>query len=463
MYAPAQFDQDLFHVLLFGKTGRDLLLEVEPNGFRLPTVTVPRQTRIAEEITTTIRTSWSLGAYCLFELPSLDYSEAQIPFQVVEAIEPTGNAPAGLHWVPVNSLSSATISATEYATIERTLTALDDYRQGRLPGAFGRLGWLQEVTNWVREQASAIGLRLTGTLRQLNASTTFSLLRFGTDGPALWFKAVGEPNLHEYSITQKLADAFPEFLPQIVGSNRDWNAWLAVEGHGSVLDTDSLPQAWEIAAENLALMQAASIGRRFELIDAGCRDLRPYVLGELIEPFFEAMAMLMELQSKPSPAPLKYQELMATKKKISEALEALGDGLVPNTLGHRDLNPGNVLASEQRCLFLDWAEAYIGPPFFTFAYLAEHLRRIHPNDLERQQSLRSSYVGPWTAFVSQAEIAAAFRVLPLLAAYTYAAGSLVWRGPGDLPQSKAAYFRSLVRRMKREADVLDQERYICVP
>jgi hypothetical protein len=116
------------------------------------------------------------------------------------------------------------------------------------------------------------------------------------------------------------------------------------------------------------------------------------------------------------------------------------------------MNPGNLLACGKHCVFLDWAEAYVGPPFFTFQFLLEHWRRFYGVDSPHEQSLLSSYAIPWTRFASSEEIASALRVAPLLAAFTYAAGGIRWRNPESIRPETAGCLRSLTRRMKREAD-----------
>jgi hypothetical protein len=116
------------------------------------------------------------------------------------------------------------------------------------------------------------------------------------------------------------------------------------------------------------------------------------------------------------------------------------------------MNPGNLLACDTRCVFLDWAEAYVGPPFFTFQYLLEHWRRFYGADSQHEQSLLFSYARHWTCFASPQEIASALRVAPLLAAFTYAAGCIRWRNRESIRRETAGCLRSLTRRMKREAD-----------
>jgi hypothetical protein len=464
MGTPTQFDQEVFRILLCRNDATELLFEISSNGLRIPALPIPAHARVAQEITAAIKSTWNLETYCLFTLPPDDPSHVPIRYEVVEGCRLKATPPRGMQWLPVVSLSAGAFEdPRDFAAIQDSLSTLDRYRRNELPGVFGEPGWLRMITEWVATQAAVSGLCLSGEFRQCNASPSFSLVRFETDGPALWFKAVGEPNLHEHSITLGLASLFPEFLPRILGSRPEWNAWLAMESDGIELGENATTDAWGTAVENLALLQIASFGRRFELINAGCKDLRPYRLVEFVDPFLDAMAELMERQTKLAPAALSRQELVSLGHDIRSALKELEGSAIPNTLGHLDMNPGNLLVCGARCVFLDWAEAYVGPPFFAFQYLLENSRRLHGEDPNGEQSLLSSYARHWTRFASFKEIAEVFRVAPLLAAFTYAASSSDWRNHDSIRPEHAAYLRSLTRRMKREADALEQRGLICVP
>jgi Ser/Thr protein kinase RdoA (MazF antagonist) len=464
MCTPTQLDHDLFRILLYRKDESEILLETTWEGFRLPVLSVPAHRRTAEEVTAAIRNAWNLETYCLFPLSGSARPQSLVRDQAVEACYPSCGCPAGMEWLPVVSLSEGVFqSPSDFTAVENSLRTFEQYRRDELPGFFGKPGWLRVVTKWVEAQAVAAGLCLTSKFRQLNASPAFSLLRFETDGRALWFKAVGEPNLPEYSITLKLAAEFPEFVPHILGSRPEWNAWLSLEAEGSELDASSPAHVWEIAAENLALLQIASLSRRFELIEAGCKDLRLWALRAMVDPFFDSMTHVMGRQTKLSPAPLSRHELLSLGRKIKSTLEELeADGL-PNTLGHVDMNPGNVVASDTRCVFLDWAQAYVGPPLFSFQYLLQHWRQRYPADQVSEASFVSRYARLWRPFATSEQIAISSELAPLLATFAYAVGGATWQKTENITSETASYLRSLVRRMKGEADMLSKGNFTCTP
>jgi hypothetical protein len=114
-------------------------------------------------------------------------------------------------------------------------------------------------------------------------------------------------------------------------------------------------------------------------------------------------------------------------------------------------------------VFLDWAEAYIGNPFFTFEYLLEHLRRTLGVDSAVEKRLVSTYCSRWEAVVSGTAIDEVLTLTPLLAVFAYAAGSEVWRDEERMQDpATAGYLRSLARRMYREANSLSERRSVCL-
>ena len=70
---------------------------------------------------------------------------------------------------------------------------------------------------------------------------------------------------------------------------------------GTTLDQFADISRWENAAENLAELQIASIGKTCALLDAGCRDLRLQGLVDLVSRFVARMAEFMAAQVKLSP------------------------------------------------------------------------------------------------------------------------------------------------------------------
>jgi hypothetical protein len=289
------------------------------------------------------------------------------------------------------------------------------------------------------------------------------LVRFETSGPAVWFKAVGNPNLREFPITLALAKLLPQYLPPILATRPEWNGWLALEVEGTNLGETQDTQHWNTAASGLAKLQIESIGRCGTLVDSGARDLSASALLKLVRPFLDAMCQLMEQQTKVSPRVLSRSELILLEEQIEEGLSLSTDLRIPDALGHLDLNPGNVIVSEGHSAFLDWAEAYVGNPLFSFQYLVEHFRRMAGVNARAESGMTSAYTEEWLSLVSPENLTSALAFAPMLAVFAYATVNDTWSDEARLRDPKlAGYLRSLTRRMHREASRMRDRSALCI-
>jgi hypothetical protein len=308
---------------------------------------------------------------------------------------------------------------------------------------------------WVEEVIQPKSMHISG-LRQLNGSETFSLIQICTNKDPLWFKAVGEPNLKEYSITLTLARLLKDYLPDILSSKPSWHGWLMADAHGITLSEQDDSFHWELAVETFANLQIDSINMINPLLNAGCRDLRLAALLPLVDPFLETMQSLMDRQTRTPPAILTPIDLLKLGVQLKSAIVHLDSMELPDTLGHSDLNPGNIIVSKRRYVFLDWAEAHVGSPFFTLEYLIAYLRKQFPQLADSEKAVRASYHKRWLSLLSPRQIAEAAKYSPLIAVFAFAVSGTRWHNPEDLTASGAdGFLRSLTRRMKHEADSLE--------
>jgi hypothetical protein len=455
-----QSEGEICRVIVLGRDRAEVLLKTAESGFAFPAVEVPRRERLAENLTAALCRHWNCDAVCLF---TLDHSsEDGAHCEVVECLRDRGCRQETV-WKSIHSLNADSFqNVAQFQILEHCLHRLDRYE--RDPAApFARKGWLEELHCWTAEVIRPMGLELTGLFRQYNASPSFSLIRFETNGPAVWFKAVGEPNQREFPITLKLAELFPKLVPQILGTKHEWNGWLAREVHGTNLGETSDITSWEQAATDLARMQIESTSESQSILHSGAHDLGANRLLTAVDPFFDVIARLMEEQPKVPPAILNRGELSLLKLRIEDAITLLEDLRIPDTLGHLDLNPWNVIASANRCVFVDWAEAYVGPPLFSVEYLLEHFRHEKNTNTALEPQLVQAYRTAWTCSFSDEVIREGLALAQLPAVFAYAARSDAWKNEETLRDTKiAGYFRSLARRMNREAIRLIERRSPCL-
>lgn len=450
---------------MLGQSGTTVLVVPDGDRFALPSVNIPRWQRVAENLTAAVKTDWGEEVVCLFEPDASASTDATgIHYQATEHWCVSGNPKMPTQWAPLSALSrDSLVGSSDYLAIQQSIALCSAEGRESPAGPFARLGWFEELREWVQTVIEPVGFHLNENFCQLNASPSFSLVRFETEGPALWFKAVGDHNQKEFPITSTLAQLFPKYLPRILATRADWNGWLTREEAGKLLCDVQDAALWERASAALAELQIGSIDHGARVLAAGARDLGATALSKLIQPFIEIMAQLMERQSKVPPAALGRKELLLLGDRIQSALDALEALGVPETLGHLDLNPGNIIVSLRRCVFLDWVEAYVGNPFFSFQYLLEHRRRTLGTASAVEARLIESYCAQWEQVVPPVAVAEGLALAPLLAVFVYAVGSNAWQDPERLEEpATAGYLRSLTRRMNREMNELEDRRSLCL-
>jgi len=146
-----------------------------------------------------------------------------------------------------------------------------------------------------------------------------------------------------WHVSLALSHLFPRHVPAILGVYASWNGWLSLEVPGTSLDEITACSAWEQVATELADLQIASVGNKTELLECKCKDLRLSRLARLIDPFLGRMNELMAAQEKQSPAPMTSSEVSILGDRLRDACSLLQSLSMPDTLGHIDFNPGNIV------------------------------------------------------------------------------------------------------------------------
>lgn len=453
-------DRQVCRTVIFRRSGSEILVIWHNRRALLPVVLVSKQQRIAEKVNQAVRDCLGFCAYSLFSFEVKESTGAEPRLvQVMECIAPDDYTPLQGAWVSAESLNSESFRSREEAAIVTTaLERITAAKNGEMNTPFGTVGWVKELLRWAQEQVLPHGLRLTGEFRQFDSRPDSALLRMETDADKLWFKAVGPLNRREYAITLLLSRLLPRFLPPLVAAHPEWHGWLTREFVAPALDISAEPSLWKRAARTLAELQTESLEHVDECLGSGCRDLRCQSLLEQVVPFLEVMVELMREQRTIAPRPLHKSEVLRLAAPIKEAICILAESEIPDALGHLDINPGNVLSSPEQCIFLDWADAYVGPPFLTFEYLRACARQACSN-AALDSELVKAYSENWSAHVAPNKILNAYQVSPLVAVFAYASGTGLWQNLAQIRACHiAGYLRSLTRRMQKETRVLAEGR-----
>jgi hypothetical protein len=252
-----------------------------------------------------------------------------------------------------------------------------------------------------------------------------------------------------------LADRLPKHLPEVIAVRADWNAWLAEEVKGKDLFSSPDSDSWCCAAKSLAYLQIDSIEHTWRILGSVAREARSARLLDMVVPFFSTIESVMEAQIKPAPRKLTAQEIKTVERRVTDALIQMERSGVPDTLNHFDLNPGNVIVHAGNCKFLDWAEGAVGNPFFSMEYLRQHFMQTFCGQEDVAIEFRKSYSNAWRSLLPDSTVERMFELVPLTAAFAFAATVLPWEDPYvNAKPEIAGFLRSLARRMHREYEQL---------
>jgi hypothetical protein len=440
---------ETWRLLVFRRDGSEFLVIMTDSGLLLPTVQIPAHSRTAQSLNARFSDLWNLQVYSLYPIQLKD-THGAMRYHVVEILNQDRKASLPGQWISVRDVCRTRFAEdSDFAEVQKWIENLATEGATASQTPFRKPGWFLSVKDFVQDAVQNIPLRLNGQFVQYNASSSFSLIRFDTDGDAAWFKAVGEPNTREFPLTVLLSSKLTAFLPQVLATHPAWNAWVTRGIEGTPLSQTGDATSWCAAARDLARMQIASIEMKEELLRCQPRDVRTSALLARIKPFFELLADLMERQSKTVPPRLSTAELDQLERDTRDALFALEQEKMPDTLGHLDLNPENIFALHDGTVFLDWAEGSVGHPLFSLAHLSEHCQRAFaPNDhvIDR---LVEAYTTEWERFESFKNSRKTLCLSMFAAVFAHAVSTDPWRdGANRMEPRIASYYRSLGRRMK---------------
>jgi Phosphotransferase enzyme family len=434
-----------YRVILIDPTSRRVLGHTEGSVFHLLRVSIPAGSRIVRRLRAEMLRKWGIGVVVLDLLPNGEGNTSCALAELLKTDTPIRFSAARADEIPDNELTEP----------ERTqlLRVLAD----EVPNPFSRIGWMNEAIAWV-ESTTGYNLNPKSGIEQYNAGGAFTLLHLSMEGgQSYWLKATGAPNSHERQMTQLLSTLCPSSLPRIIAEKADWNAWLMTgEALGLTslpTDPDDLVRLLGQAVQSLAELQVKTVGRESLLFGAGALDQRPDVIRKNANELFAYIAEAMSLQTS-TKAPCigagRLKEMRNILEKLCDHVERLN---IPSSILHGDMNLGNLVFTEDRCQFIDWAEGYVGHPLVTF----QHLLLLNPvEDLAVKarvdDALKEIYGAAMSTVCDPQHLTEGFTCMAFLAAASTLYGRGNWPS-GDLRRDARhlGYARSVARYMDRFA------------
>jgi hypothetical protein len=419
------------------------ILTISDSGANvLPREVVPTFRRIAESLTEMVKLKYGVRTIQLALLPPGEHPSYCAVHEIVGFERQEFGT---LSLTAIDDVAPSELSGEEEATVLQIVSG-----EASELGEFAKVGWIEQTKDWIKGTITDRTVVFTGEIKQLNAASGFCLLHLGTrDKPSYWLKAVGEPNTHEFGITMFLAKGYPDYLPRVVATRSDWNAWV-MEDFGRSLDGSTSLMDFEIGVRKLAFLQKQLIGRSDELFAVCCLDHRTETLRAQIDGLIEYLDEAMHLQTSTKATKLPSKRLREIGSLLHQTCYALEDLGIPDSLLHNDISPGNILINGDNCVFTDWCEAVVGNPFITLEQVCVHAANNTPEPDSWKKRLRNVYRACWRDLLTDSQCDRALQLIPMISVLSYLHGRGDWLAtPRRDEPGVLSYSRSLARHMER--------------
>jgi hypothetical protein len=252
-----------------------------------------------------------------------------------------------------------------------------------------------EVEGWIVDRLQALIAGQNGRHDHISIEPFRGLLKVHTRDGLYFFKAVRDIHKHEQKLTCLLAGLCPVNLPEVVGAH-DEKGWLLMRAiDGIPLDDLYETRHFEEAIHSFARIQINCIEHATALLASGCPDYRLESLACNIESLFEDI-LAWETPDEETGRIREHIDFPILIERLRERSELMERENIPPTLGHGDLHLGNVFTEDGRYVFIDWAEGYVGPPFFTPLEYFGGVKRDRGIEMANTPALRAAYLKPWS-------------------------------------------------------------------
>lgn len=386
---------------------KKILAEVSPDHPVLPTISISRWDRVAEQITHNTKKRWNLQTIVVDSFPA---SHDVTGLAILEDLS---------SYEASHTKTLCLCDVDQIRTDDRTLNLLREMITGPTQnrGPLQKLQWIEEVKRWLQENMQDRNILFTHDVRQLNAGGGFVLIRLGvSNGPAYWVKAVGPPNIREAAITEALWKCSPSSLPPLVAVHNAWNAWAVEEVGSALTDCVDVPTISLVAAR-LALLQQQTIGHDEEFLRCGCGNQQIGTLRSYLPKFLGGLSGLGRIDLDLNQSGYDTTALIS---RIDHILNLALDGLerlgIPDTINNNDMKLANILFDGTQCFLIDWCHAHWGNPFLTFQHLHIYLLKRLP---ALAFPFQERYASFWENYLARVHIQQALTFSSIIAPYAY--------------------------------------------
>ena len=278
---------------------------------------------------------------------------------------------------------------------------------------------LDPVLSWIQEQIDAEKASITEYTFLRGTSVPGCLIRVHTTSGLLYFKSVIAFLSHEPKLTNMLSKLYKDQIPEVVAVDYERHWLLTRDVGGYSLDNASNIQRWEEALRIFSQMQLNCASYLDHLSMSGCLNWRLDRLETEVDGFFD-FANSLGTEKAENLIHQQGGSLSALAPHLKELCGQLKSYNLPQSLVHGDFNLDNIYVTNEGCVFLDWAEGYVGYPFFVLVDFLAHISHNRPELNDYHVSFRTAYLEPWTTYMSAARLKEAFELSRPLAVLRYA-------------------------------------------
>lgn len=231
--------------------------------------------------------------------------------------------------------------------------------------------WMKQAHEWILAETRRQSIQVTGDIEQPHLYPWSTVLHVPTNEGKLFFKATAPETMFEVPLTHRLAEWFPDRMPELAAVDLE-RGWMLMRDGGGQLRQSIRPAQdiapWRPVIHLFSELQAGAAKHLDELLAIGVPDYRLPILPDLYRQLLaDEKSLLIDQEKGLTTRDLQTLRGMAARfEQICAELAAYG---IPESINHGDFHDGNVLVRERRIAIIDWADACLSHPFMSLRTL----------------------------------------------------------------------------------------------